>query len=327
MRAVHFQCFVAAGLHAPRDIEGGEKAPKVEVEVHGVSHFVTKAPPGCRAITNDVLAHDGPGHGAHPQGGTEETSEGRERIHPHIHQGSTAGRVIPHMVQGEIVPDGRGKELRACERHVTDRPLAQQVLPALRGRQQQRDRGTGELDVMRACRFDELRGIVHRLRQRFLSIYVSASLQRSHGDRHMGLVRRQIDDDFGIALAQKTLEVGVVRARAKALLGCSGPLFNAVTDGDQGGLVVQTVELREIDPLRHLTASHHTDTHRTHGPDSPLSMSLPRGNRIDHVCQLRHVYWECTLQAHQVGIRHDTPKIAMVHVHANLARQDLTVRC
>ena len=154
------------------------------------------------------------------------------------------------MVQGEIVPDGRSQELCACERHVTNRPLAQQVLPALRGWQQQRDRGTGEFDVMRTCRFDELRGIVHGLRQRFLRIYVSASLQRSHGDRHMGLVRRQIDDDFGIALAQKTLEVGVVRARAKALLSCSGPLFNAVTDGDQGGLVVQTVELWEIDPLR-----------------------------------------------------------------------------
>ena len=50
--------------------------------MHGVSHFVTKAPPGCGTIANDVLAHDGPGHGAHPQGGTEETREGRECIHP-----------------------------------------------------------------------------------------------------------------------------------------------------------------------------------------------------------------------------------------------------
>jgi hypothetical protein len=86
----------------------------------------------------------------------------------------------------------------------------------------------------------------------------------------MGLVRRQIDDDFGIALAQKTVEVSVVCARAKALLGCSGPRFDAVTDGDQGGLVGQAVELREIDPLRYLTAPHHTDIHRVHGTAPPL---------------------------------------------------------
>src|SRR5215475_14615033 len=101
--------------------------------MHGVSHFVTKAPPGCRAMTNDMLAHDSPGHGAHAQGRTEETGEGRERIHPTIKQRSTAGCVIPHMVQGEIVPDGRSQELCACERHVTDHSLAQQVLPALCG--------------------------------------------------------------------------------------------------------------------------------------------------------------------------------------------------
>ena len=174
--AVHFQGFVAAGLHAPRDIERREKVPKVEVEVHGVSDFRAKAPPGGRTIANAMLAHHSPGHSAHPQGGTEETREGRERIHPHIHQRSTSRRVIPHMVQGEIVPDGRSQELRACERRATDRPLTQQLPPALRGRQQQYDRGTGEFDVMRACRFNELRGIVHGLRQRFLSIHVSASL-------------------------------------------------------------------------------------------------------------------------------------------------------
>src|SRR5215510_559973 len=153
---------------------------------------------------------------------------------------------------------------------------------------------------MYTCHFDELRSIVHRLRQRFLRIHVSASLQGRHGDREMGLVRRQIEEDCGIAVAQKALEVGVVCARTKTLLGCSGPLFHVVTDRDQGSLVVQTVELRQIDPLRHLTASHHTDTHRTHDPASPLSMSLPRGNRIDYFCQLRYVYWEFTLQGHQI---------------------------
>ena len=48
----------------------------------------------------------------------------------------------------------------------------------------------------------------------------------------MGPMRRQIDDDFGIAVAQKTLEVGVVRARAKALLSGAGPLFKSVTSND-----------------------------------------------------------------------------------------------
>ena len=81
----------------------------------------------------------------------------------------------------------------------------------------------------------------------------------------MGFMWRQIDDDFGIALAQKTVEVGVVRTCAKALLGCSGALFDTVTDGDQGGLAVQAVELREIDPPRHRTAPHHTDMHHAHG--------------------------------------------------------------
>ena len=104
----------------------------------------------------------------------------------------------------------------------------------------------------------------------------------------MGFVRRQIDDDFSVALTQKTVEVSVVRARTKALLGCSGPLLDAVTDGDQGGFVVQAVELREIDPLRHLTAPHHTDIHRAHGPEPPLLVSLPRGNRIDHVLTTNH---------------------------------------
>src|SRR6266446_7416550 len=173
---------------------------------------------------------------------------------------------------------------------------------------------------MRTRRFDQPRGIVYGLRHRFLSIHMSASLQGSHGDRHMGSMRRQIDDDFGIALAQKTLEVGVVRTCAKALLGGSGPLFDAVTDGDEGRLVVQTVELREIDPLRHLTAPHHTDIHRAHGPEPPLSVSLPRGNGIDHVCHLRYVHWELPLQAYQVCIRHDTSKSTMVYVHTNLAR-------
>src|SRR5262245_37309760 len=99
---------------------------------------------------------------------------------------------------------------------------------------------------MRTRRFDELRGIIYGLCHGFLSIHVSTSLQGSHGDWHMGFVRRQIDDDFGIALTQKTVEVGVIRTRSKALLGCSSALFDAVTDGNQGGLVMQTVELREI---------------------------------------------------------------------------------
>src|SRR2546428_51113 len=49
--AVHFQCFVAAGLDAPRDIECGEKVSKVEGEVHGVSNFGAKAPPGNSSMT------------------------------------------------------------------------------------------------------------------------------------------------------------------------------------------------------------------------------------------------------------------------------------
>ena len=50
----------------------------------------------------------------------------------------------------------------------------------------------------------------------------------------MGVVRRQIDDDFGVALTQKTLEVGVVRMRAKALLGCSGSVRRVTNFGGSG---------------------------------------------------------------------------------------------
>jgi hypothetical protein len=99
----------------------------------------------------------------------------------------------------------------------------------------------------------------------------------------MGVVRRQIDDDFGITLAQKALQVGVVGARAKVLLGCPGPRFDAVTNGDQGCPVLQAVELWEIDLLRHRTAPHDTDMHRAHGPEPPLSVSWPRGHGIDYV--------------------------------------------
>src|SRR5262245_5502788 len=99
---------------------------------------------------------------------------------------------------------------------------------------------------MRVRRFDQPCSIVHGLRHGFLSIHVSTSLQSSQRDRYMGTVRRQIDDNFGVALAQKTVQVSVVRARAKALLGCSGPLFYAVTDGDQSGLIVQAMEFWEI---------------------------------------------------------------------------------
>ena len=88
----------------------------------------------------------------------------------------------------------------------------------------------------------------------------------------MGLVRRQIDDDFGVALTQKTVEIGIVGARTEALLGRSCPLFNLVTDSNQGRLVLQAVELRKIDTLCHLTTSYHTNKYRAHGatPPSPL---------------------------------------------------------
>src|SRR5689334_7607060 len=90
----------------------------------------------------------------------------------------------------------------------------------------------------------------------------------------MGSVRRQIDDDFGIALTQKTVEIGVVRARTEVLLGCSCPFFNLVTDSDQGRLIIQAVKLWKIDALRHLTAPHHPNIYGAHG-ETPLLLRSP----------------------------------------------------
>ncbi len=80
-----------------------------------------------------------------------------------------------------------------------------------------------------------------------------------------------------------------------------------------------------------IDAHHPTDIplcawHST-SPVRASAVSLPHGNRIDHIGHLRHVHWELPLQADQVGIRHDPSKSANVGVHANLARQDLAVRC
>ena len=80
----------------------------------------------------------------------------------------------------------------------------------------------------------------------------------------MGLMRRQIDDDLGVALTQKTVEIGIIRARTEALLGCSCPRFNLVADSDQGRLIMQPVKLWKIDTLRHLTAPHHPNIYGAH---------------------------------------------------------------
>src|SRR6516162_6662951 len=95
-----------------------------------------------------------------------------------------------------------------------------------------------------------------------------ASRQGRPGDRHMGLVRRQIDDDFGVALTQKTVEIGVVGEGTEALLGRSCPIFNLVTDSDQGRLAVQAVKLRQIDTLCYLAAPHHPNIYGAHGEPS-----------------------------------------------------------
>jgi len=97
----------------------------------------------------------------------------------------------------------------------------------------------------------------------------------------MGLVRCQVDDDFGIALTQKTVEIGIVGARTEVLLGRSCPLFNLVTDSNQGRLVVQAVELRKIDTLCHLTTSHHSNIYGAHGATPPLP-SLAHRHRGSH---------------------------------------------
>src|SRR3974377_1184701 len=89
----------------------------------------------------------------------------------------------------------------------------------------------------------------------------------------MGLVRRQIDDDFGVALTQKTVEIGVIGARTEALLGCFCPLFDLVTDSDQGRLVVQAVKLWKIDPLCHLAAPYYPNIYGAHGETPPLLRS------------------------------------------------------
>src|SRR5215831_1902679 len=86
----------------------------------------------------------------------------------------------------------------------------------------------------------------------------------------MGLVRRQIDDDLGIAVTQQTVEIGVVGAGTKAALGCPRPLFNLVTDRHKGHLVVQAVKLWQIDTLCHLAAPHHPNTYGAHGKNSLL---------------------------------------------------------
>src|SRR5215472_15515307 len=90
----------------------------------------------------------------------------------------------------------------------------------------------------------------------------------------MGLVRRQIDDDFGVALTQKSVEICVIGARTEVLLGCFCPFFDLVTDGDQSRLAVQTVKLWEINALCHLAAPYHPNIYGAHGETTPLLRSL-----------------------------------------------------
>src|ERR1700736_4569348 len=95
----------------------------------------------------------------------------------------------------------------------------------------------------------------------------------------MGLMRRQIDDDLGVALTQKTVEIGIIRARTEALLGCSCPRFNLVADSDQGRLIMQPVKLWKIDTLRHLTAPHHPNIYGAHDEIPPPPTTLVRTRR------------------------------------------------
>src|SRR5262245_33787814 len=127
----------------------------------------------------------------------------------------------------------------------------------------------------------------------------------------MGLVRRQIDDDFGVALTQKSVEICVIGARTEVLLGCFCPLFNLVTDSDQGRLVVQAVKLWKIDPLCHLAAPYHPNIYGAHGETPPLLHSPGEYTRW-----ASHVGTQLSSQASAHGVPQDP---IPDHLNAGLA--------
>jgi len=127
----------------------------------------------------------------------------------------------------------------------------------------------------------------------------------------MGLVRRQIDDNLGVALKQKTVEIGVIGARTEALLGCSRPLFNLVTDRYKGRLAVQAVKLWQIDTLCHLAAPHHPNSYGAHGETPPFwtagsragAHGIPQHPIADHLnAGVANIVGQlCTLEGGMVG--------------------------